>query len=350
MYEREMKKCFRLAKKGMGKTSPNPLVGCVILDREGKEISNGYHHRYGANHAERDALLKITPDESRGGVLVVNLEPCSHYGKTPPCSELIIQYGLKKVVISNRDPNPKAAGGIEKLRQNGIEVIEGVLSKEGQFLNRVFFKNIVQKEPYIVIKTATTADGKIAASNGNSKWITSQKARNLARKFRQEFDAILTTSATVIADNPEMKHKKKIILDRECKLNFSEKIFETGNIILINNLQSCYQKLPPENTQIIKIEEADKKLNLKKIFNRLYEEGINSVFAEAGSKLNGEIIKQDLADEIIQFIAPKILNDNSGLSGFNGDTVQSVSEAKNFYLAELKQVPPDFYARYIKAQ
>ncbi len=349
MYKKEMRKCFRLAQKGAGKTSPNPLVGCVVLNKYGKEISNGYHHKYGENHAERDALLKLSPKQTQGGTIVVNLEPCNHYGKTPPCSDLIIEYGIKRVVIANRDPNPKAAGGIEKLKQNNIEVIEGVLEEEGKFLNRIFFKNIKEKKTYIVLKTASTLDGKIAAANGDSKWITSSNARNLARKFRQEFDSILTTAATIIADNPQMLHHKKIILDRNCKLNFSENIFNTGEkIYLVNSLKNRYSKELPDNVEITYISETGNGLNLSELFEKTYEKGIMSIFIEAGSKLNGEIIKQDLADEIIQFTAPKILNDNIGISCFNGDTANYISQTKNFKLVELKQVLPDYYARFIK--
>ena len=305
MYEQEMKKCFRLAKKGSGKTSPNPLVGCVILDKNNREISSGYHKQYGENHAERDALLKISKEQACGGTLIVNLEPCNHFGKTPPCSGLIIEYGIKKVVISNRDPNHIAAGGLEKLQADGIEVITGVLEEEGRFLNRIFFKNIIQKQPYIVLKTASTLDGKIAASSGDSKWITSEGARRLARKFRQEYDAILTTASTVLADNPIMKHKLKVILDSKCKLNFSEKIFNTGKIILINSQGCEYKKALPKNVEIITAGSLNTRLDLKNIFSKLYSKKIMSIFIEAGSKLNGEIIKYNLADEIIQFTAPK---------------------------------------------
>ncbi len=348
MYEREMHKCFRLAGKGAGKTSPNPLVGCVVLNSRGEEISSGYHHKYGSDHAERDALLKLQPEDTKGGTLVVNLEPCNHYGKTPPCSDLIIKYGLKRVVISNNDPNPKASGGIEKLRLNGIEVVTGVLEDEGKLLNRIFFKNIIEKKPFIIIKTASTMDGKIASSTGDSKWITSDRARNTARKFRQEYDAILTTASTVIADNPNMKHKQKIILDRSCRLDFSQKIFQDGNILLINAKGKTYKTPLPENARIVKVCETETGLNLNEILEKIYSEGIMSAFVEAGAGLNGQIIKENLADEILQFTAPKILNDNTGLSCFDGDCQKYIAGAKNFKLIELKPLLPDFYARYIR--
>ena len=146
MYEEYMKKCFELAKKGLGKTSPNPLVGCIVLDKNGNEISSGYHEKYGENHAERNALLNLKQNEAQEGTLIVNLEPCSHFGKTPPCADLIIERGLKKVVIAMRDVNPVVAGnGIKKLQNVGIEVIEGVLEQEAQELNEIFIKNMQKK-------------------------------------------------------------------------------------------------------------------------------------------------------------------------------------------------------------
>ena len=164
--EKYRKECFKLALKGKGKTAPNPLVGCVVLDKKGNIISKGYHHKYGENHAERDALLKLKKDEAKGGTLYVNLEPCSHFGKTPPCTDLIIEYGIKKVVTGMKDINPKV-DGITNLKKAGIEVVTGVLNEEAEFLNRVFIKNMKEKLPYVVLKTATTMDGKIATLTGD---------------------------------------------------------------------------------------------------------------------------------------------------------------------------------------
>lgn len=345
MYEKFMRKCFTLAKKGQGKTSPNPLVGCVILDRYGKEVACGYHHKYGENHAERDALLKCSKEQVQDGTLIVNLEPCNHYGKTPPCSDLIIEYGIKRVVISNLDPNPKAAGGIDKLKSAGIEVVTGVLEEEGRLLNRIFFKNIIEKKTYLVTKVATTIDGKIATHNGNSKWITSENSRKIVKNLRKQYDAIMTTSTTVLADNPQMKHFCKVILDRKGKLDFSMKIFEQGQIFLITATE--IKKEIPANVKVLKVEECSGKLHLEQVLQELWRAGIRSVFVEAGGKINGELIKQNLADEIIHFVAPKILNDNTGRSCFDGDKLDLINDAKNFRIIELKKTSPDYYVRYV---
>ncbi len=208
--EKYMKECFRLALKGRGKVAPNPLVGCVVLDKFGKVVSKGYHHKYGKNHAERDALLKLKNNEAEGGTLYVNLEPCSHYGKTPPCVDLIIERKIKRVVIGMKDINP-VVDGITKLKQAEIEITTGILKDEAEFLNRVFIKNMKKQLPYVVLKIATTMDGKIAARTGDSKWITSDEARKEVYKMRKEFDCIMTSSNTVIADNPSMEHRFKCI-------------------------------------------------------------------------------------------------------------------------------------------
>ena len=232
-YEIYMKKCIELAKLAEGNVSPNPLVGCVVLDKNGNEISTGYHAKYGANHAERDALLKLHNGEEKNGTLIVNLEPCSHFGKTPPCTDLIIERGIKRVVVGMRDVNPKVEG-IEKLQKAGIEVIVGVLENECKKLNEVFIKNFTEQKTFVAIKTATTLDGKIATQNGSSKWITSEKARDEVKKIRNRYDAIMPSSSTIIADNPTMAHRKKIILDRELKTNLESSIYQEGEIYLFN--------------------------------------------------------------------------------------------------------------------
>ncbi len=327
-YNKLMRKCFNLAKRG--KTSPNPMVGCVVLNSLGEIISEGYHKRCGEAHAERDALLKLKNGEEKDGTLIVNLEPCNHYGKTPPCSDLIVERGIKRVVISNTDPNPKAAGGIKKLKNAGIEVITGVLEKEGLKLNEVFFTNIIKKRPFFVIKTASTLDGKISTCKGDSKWITSAKARDYAHKLRQKYDCILTSSSTVIADNPTMKHKTKIIIDRQLKTDFNSEIYKNGKCYIVSEKTF-------EHPNIERIEYTD----LISLSENLYKMGIMSVFVEAGGKLCGSFLKAGLADRIYNFIAPKILNDNTGKSSFDGENVIKIADAKTFATDNVKQLGND---------
>lgn len=345
-YEKLMKKCINLAKKGRGKTSPNPLVGCVVLDKNNEIISTGYHHKYGENHAERDALLKLTDGSEKDGTLVVNLEPCSHYGKTPPCADLIIERGLKKVVIGCVDNNPKVAGnGIKKLKNAGIEVVLNVLEKECRELNEIFFTNIEEQRTFVALKTATTIDGKIATKIGDSKWITSDKSRNYARKLRTYYDAILTSSNTVITDNPTMKHKTKIILDRGLKTNWNADIYKQGQIILVTSEDYCVDEYPL-NFEVMLCPEKDGKLDLNYILKELYTSGIKSIFVEAGGKLCGEFVKENLVDKVYHFIAPKILNDNSGRSCFDGDNIFKINDSKNFKLIDTKKLGSDILLTY----
>ena len=326
--EKYMRMCFALAKKGYGKVAPNPMVGCVVLDRVGNLISKGYHKKYGENHAERDALLKLKNNEAEGGTLYVNLEPCSHFGKTPPCVDLIIKHKLKRVVIGMKDVNPKV-DGITKLKNAGIEV-DFVLEEEARFLNRMFIKTMTEKMPYVVLKTASTMDGKIASKTGSSKWITSETARKEVYRMRKEFDCIMTSSNTVIADNPSMQHNFKCILDKDLRTPKDAKIYQQGEIA------------SKENTPL-----KDKQLDIEAVLKNLYSKGIYSVFVECGGTLAGSMLKDNLIDEVYQFIAPKILNDNNGLSCFNGADIKEISQAKNLKIYELKQIEKDILIKAI---
>lgn len=340
-YENYMKKCIELAKNGEGQTSPNPMVGCVVLDKNENEISTGYHHKYGDNHAERDALLKLHNGEEKGGTLIVNLEPCSHHGKTPPCADLIIERGLKKVVIGMQDVNPIVAGnGINKLQKAGIEVISGIMEEECKKLNEIFIKNMTQNKCFIAIKTATTLDGKIATSNGSSKWITSSAAREKVKEIRNCYDAIMTTSSTILADNPTMLHRKKIILDRSLKTNLEAPIYKNGEIYLFNETLDMFEG----GVNFIKTPVKANKLDLEFVFERAYELGIKSILIESGGILNGSALKY--ADKIYHFIAPKITGDNSSLSCFNFQKINDINNSLNFKIETIEHFEPDILLTY----
>ena len=330
-HEKYMRMCFELALLGKGQVLPNPMVGCVVLDKDGNIVSKGYHKKYGENHAERDALKKLQNNEAEGGTLYVNLEPCSHYGKTPPCVDLIIERKLKKVVIATRDPNPKV-DGLAKLKEAGIEVVEGVLEDEARFLNRVFFKNIVQKLPYVVLKTATTMDGKIATKTGDSKWITSDEARKEVYKMREEFDCILTSSNTVLVDNPTMEHKFKCVLDKNNRTSKDAKIYQQGEVYIATK----------ENTPL-----KNDELDLRAVLEELYKKGVCTVFIECGGKLAGAFLRENLIDEIYQFIAPKVVNDNFAKSCFDGDSLEKIADCKRFSIYESQLIGDDVLIKTI---
>lgn len=335
--QRYMNICLELARKGVGRTSPNPLVGCVIIDKHGKMISNGYHSKYGENHAERDALNKLPLGAAEGGTLYVNLEPCSHFGKTPPCVDLIIEHGIKKVVIGMRDPNPKV-NGVLKLREAGIEVVEGVMEEECRQLNEVFIVNQEQKRTFVAIKTATTLDGKIATSNGSSKWITSERSRMEVRKIREKYDAILTSSVTVNSDNPIMKHSKKVILDRNLTTDPASTIYQQGEIIVFHDNKKTPKK-EVKNVTYIPAPVLEGALDVEFVLKKLYELGIMSVLVESGGRLNGAFLP--FTDKIYHFVAPKIVGDNNAKSSFDYRKVFDINESEEFILTDAVKFLPD---------
>lgn len=323
-YEFYMQKCLELASASEGYVSPNPLVGCVIVDDTGEIIAQGRHEKYGEAHAEPNAL-KLAGSKAKGATLFVNLEPCNHYGKTPPCSKAIIEAGIKKVVIGARDTSKKASGGAESLRNAGIEVVENVLEKECKKLNEFFFFSLTHKRPFIAIKTATTLDGKIAAADGSSKWITSEHARSEVQRLRNKYDAILTTAKTVQIDDPSLtcrmdggRNPLRIIIDKYSVLDNSYKVFN-------NDAQVIWQK---------------GEFN-EEFAQYLYSQNVRSILVEAGGSFCGSLLKQDLVDKIYHFIAPKILGNDDSVSFLNGLDVQNINAAKNFEVASIKSFSPD---------
>lgn len=343
-YDLLMKKCIDLAKQAQGETSPNPLVGCIVLNDIGEIISTGYHKKYGENHAERDALLKL--DDAKNCTLIVNLEPCSHYGKTPPCADLIIEKGVKRVVYGMKDVNPIVAGnGLKKLIDAGIEVIGPILEDECRKLNEIFIKNQVEHKTFVALKTATTIDGKIATSTNDSKWITSDFAREEVRNIRKRYDAILTSSSTILADNPTMEHKCKVILDRKLKTNSQMTIYKQGKIFVFHSLKN-QSSLSNNNLQYIYTPIVNNKLDIEFILEELYKRGIMSVLIEAGGKLNGSFLPY--IDRLYHFVAPKILGDNNGKSCFYGKEVEKISNCTNLNFESVELFPPDILVNYVK--
>lgn len=351
-YEKLMKRCITIAKKAKGRVSPNPLVGAVIFDDDFNIISEGYHQKYGQNHAERNAILN-TDENLRGKSLIVNLEPCSHYGKTPPCADLIIEKGIKKVIIGMQDVNPIVSGnGIKKLKNAGIEVITGVLEDECRILNEIFIKNQISNLPFITLKTATTLDGKIATQTGNSKWITDEYSRLEVQKLRNEYDAILTGSSTIIKDNPSLTCRMKngrnpirIVFDTNLITNENSKIYNDDNtkVIVVTGENTIKQriKMYPQHVKIIKCPTKNNHIDIKSAVSLLYKEGIRSILLEAGAKLNNAFIQEGVIDKFIQFIAPKILSDKSGIAFSQGCNRTNISECNNIEIVSTKKLKSD---------
>lgn len=281
-----MTRALELAALGKGRVSPNPLVGCVIV-HEGKIIGEGWHQKYGEAHAEINAVASVVNKELlKDATLFVNLEPCSHHGKTPPCADMLIHHKVKKVVIANVDSNPLVAGnGIKKLRAAEIEVVTGVKQKEGRALNRRFFTFIEKKRPYIILKWAETADGFVAHENYESKWISNDYSRQLAHRWRTEEDAVLVGTRTAHHDNPRLnvrdwsgRNPTRIVIDRFLRLSDKLNLFDRSQSTL------CYNLLKHEehdNLKLIRLEEENFFANL---FHDLYNREIQSVMVEGGSQ------------------------------------------------------------------
>lgn len=338
-YENYMKNCIQLAKLGIGNVSPNPLVGCVVLNENNNIISSAYHAKYGEDHAERAALSKIKT--GAGHTLIVNLEPCSHFGQTPPCTDIIIEKGIKRVVFGMKDVNPKVSGA-DVLRSAGIEVIEGVLEEECRQLNEIFVKNMEEEKIFLAIKTATTLDGKIATSTGSSKWITSPKARDEVKNIRKNYDAILTTASTILADNPNMEHKTKIIIDRKLKTDLSANIYKTGEIYVFHDENLNPQMI--EHVNYIPTPVKKMQLDLDFVFDTIYQLGIKSVLVEAGGKFAGSALKY--ADKIYHFIAPKVVGDNEAVSCFDYRKLKDINDSKIFEIKDIQNFNPDIMLTY----
>lgn len=321
-----MLRCFELARKGCGNVSPNPLVGCVIV-KNGKIIGNGYHKQFGGPHAEIFALLQAR-NKAKGATLFVNLEPCAHFGKTPPCVDAIIKSGISNVVIASEDPNPLVSGkGIRRLRENGIQVKCGLLRKEALSLNEKFYKFMRTGYPYVGLKLAQTIDGRIADIKGRSKWITSSHARDYVHCLRSEYDAILVGAKTVLADNSQLtvrtvkrKSPIRIVLDGKLTIPVSKKIFNTHTaptwiITSSSAIKRNRKKVRLLILKGVRVIDAgiSTSIRARKILKILAQEGISSVLLEGGSHTVAEFIDQSLVDKLFLFIAPKIFGD--GLEG-----------------------------------
>jgi len=351
--ENYMKECLELAKKGEGAVSPNPLVGSIVLDKDGNVVGKGCHEKYGQAHAEINALNQAG-NKAEGGTIYVSLEPCSHHGKTPPCIDRIIKEKIKTLVVGMTDPNPLVSGeGIKKAKNAGIEVIENILATECEKTNEIFIKNITAKKPFIAVKTASTIDGKIATSTGSSKWITSEAAREEVQRLRNKYDAIITGSNTIIADNPSLtcrqqggKNPVRVIIDSQLRTPANSKVYnDDGTSIIIatsENIDKNKLKIYPEYINIIKCPlNYDNKIDLEYLVEKLYAQEIFSILIESGGKLNGAFLKYNLIDKVYFFIAPKIIGDNTSISSFEGFKIENINESKEFKFGEVKNFPPD---------
>lgn len=356
-----MQRALSLAEKGRGYASPNPLVGCVIVSKDGDVIGEGYHERYGKPHAEVIALNSVADRKKlKGATLYVNLEPCSHHGNTPPCADLICDYPFARVVIAMKDPTEKVNGkGIQKIRDAGIEVDSGLLHQEAEELNEYWLHAQALKRPFITLKIAQTADGYIAAPNGESQWISSQDSRTLVHKWRSTHDAVMVGRNTAMNDNPtltvrlvEGRNPRRIVVDGPLslpnKLNLLSDQFEERTIVITHNKEKAAEVADPMlkllqpnyyRGEVIVVDNKDGHSNLKQGFRKLYEHGITSVLAEGGQYLATALLKEGLVDRLQLFIAPKLLG--GGTKSVMGLDVNRMADIIPFESFEWERVGTD---------
>ncbi len=346
-----MARALLLAERGVFTTAPNPRVGCVIVKNE-VIIAEGWHHRAGEAHAEVNALLQLNQREANGADCYITLEPCSHDGKTPPCCDAIIKAGIKRVIIAMKDPNPMVAGrGIEKLKQVGIVVVLGVLEEQAEKLNQGFCQRMRMGRPYIRSKLAMSVDGKTAMASGESQWITSQDARQDVQKLRAQSSVILTGIGTVLNDDPSLsvrpgdwypqgelvRQPLRVVIDSNLRIPLNAKILNSEAETLVVSIKPSDKK--GVNVMVIQADRGH--VDLKKLMNRLAEREINDVMVEAGSKLNGALVQAGLVDELVIYMAPKLLGDSAqGL--FHLPALQKMSQNIALNITDIRAVGSDW--------
>ncbi|CFR09248.1 bifunctional diaminohydroxyphosphoribosylaminopyrimidine deaminase/5-amino-6-(5-phosphoribosylamino)uracil reductase [Yersinia frederiksenii] len=357
-----MARAFELARLGRFTTSPNPNVGCVLV-RDGEIVGEGYHLRAGEPHAEVHAL-RMAGEKARGATAYVTLEPCSHHGRTPPCADALVAAGVVRVVAAMQDPNPQVAGrGLYKLKQAGIAVDHGLMLAEAETVNLGFLKRMRTGFPYLQLKMAASLDGRTAMASGESQWITSPQARQDVQRFRAGSSAILSTSATVLADDPSLtvrwqeldtetqarypqdrlRQPTRIILDSHNRVTPEHKVIQQEGTCWLARVEADEQPWPANVEQLL-LPRHGNGVDLVLLMMQLGKRQINSVWVEAGPQLAGALLQAGVVDELILYIAPKLLgSDARGLCQLAGLT--HLSQAPEFEFSDVRQVGPDLRLR-----
>ncbi|HKJ51220.1 MAG TPA: bifunctional diaminohydroxyphosphoribosylaminopyrimidine deaminase/5-amino-6-(5-phosphoribosylamino)uracil reductase RibD [Gammaproteobacteria bacterium] len=345
------------ARKGLYSTHPNPRVGCVIV-KDGERIASGWHEYAGGAHAEVNAIA-AAPIPA-GADFYVTLEPCSHHGRTPPCVDALIEARAARVIVAVEDPNPEVGGrGLERLRDSGIEVVTGVLEQQARELNRGFFRRMLEGLPFLSIKMACSLDGRSALANGVSKWITGEPARRDVQFQRAQASAILTSAQTVIDDNPsldlrltredlgqrrEPRQPVRVVVDSQLRLTGQERIFGRGGEIWIYTLADDAMRRPGferQGVQVIEVAQRESgRISLQAVMRDLAERGINEVHSECGPRLAGALIDAGLADQILLYMAPRLLG-NGARGVFDLGEIAAMDESKSCRICDIRQIGDD---------
>lgn len=329
-----LEQAISLAKRGLGKTQPNPMVGAIIV-KNGKIIAKGYHHHLGGDHAEIEALKSLNSN-AKGSTLYVSLEPCVHYGKTPPCIDAIINAGISRVVCCTPDPNPLVNGkGIKQLRAAGLQVSVGTKDKEARSLNEAYFGFHEKHRPFIAIKFAASLDGKIATYNHDSKWITNDKARRYARVLRSHYQAVIVGVNTVIYDNPHLgvrihgKHDPlRIILDSKLRIPIDSQVLRDNNVLVITtkNSTKAKQKIFTARKVPLLILPTEQ-IVIADLIKELVKRNITSILVEGGGRVIGSFVDSRLVDKVHAFYGPLIIGGTTSIPAIAGQGASSISQA-----------------------
>ncbi len=350
-----MRQALRLAAKGRGFTSPNPMVGAVVV-RQGEVIGRGYHKRVGGPHAEINAL-RDAGDQARGATLYVTLEPCNHQGRTPPCTQAILDTGIAHVVIGMSDPNLQVAGGgAQHLRTMGVEVTAGVIETECRRLNQAFIKHVTTGLPLVTIKAATTLDGRIATRTGDARWISNERSRRYVHRLRCDLDAILVGIGTALGDDPLLtarvagkrcRQPVRVVLDSHLRLPLTSQLVKTAaqSPVWAAGREDASprrrQALTDAGVNVLALPAGPSGIDLAALLRELGRCGFNSVLVEGGARIIGAFMEQDLGDEFYFFYAPKILGDPQGVPLVSGSPRQRMADAVPVYDLRVRRFGED---------
>ena len=351
--EKYMRQAIALALKGTGRVNPNPLVGAVVV-KDGRVIGEGYHQQYGCPHAERNALAACT-ESPAGATIYVTLEPCCHHGKNPPCTQALIQADVSRVVVGSADPNPLVAGkGIAQLKAAGIQVEEGCLQAECDAINFIFFHYITTKQPYLALKYAMTADGKIACHTGASRWITGEAARHHVHQLRNKYAAIMVGTGTALADDPELtcriengNNPVRIVCDTQLRTPLSAKLVTTATEVPTIIATCCQDEIHHKpyqeaGCQVWVLPAKNEVVDLHALLQRLGQEKIDSVLVEGGGQLNWSLLQAGLVQRVYTYIAPKIFGGDAAKSPVGGIGVDTPQQAFQMKVVSTQQLGDDF--------
>lgn len=366
MQEKYMRRAIELAKNGIGKVNPNPLVGAVIV-KDGQIISEGYHAKYGDLHAERNAFRNLKcAEDAKGAEMYVTLEPCCHFGKQPPCTQAIIEHGIRKVYVGSNDPNALVAGkGIEQLRQAGIEVETEVLKDECDALNPVFFHYITTQTPYVVMKYAMTLDGKIATRTGHSKWISGETSRGRVQQTRNALKGIMVGIGTVLNDDPMLtcridggRNPIRIICDSKLRIPLSSQVVTTAKEVatIVATIEPHVEytrfwneqkaALEEQGVEVVVVKEVNDRLDLKDLMRQLGERKIDGILLEGGSTLNYAALQAGIVNRIEAYIAPKLFGGAGLYTPVGGEGVEYATEGIECRLLTADKIEEDILLTY----